>query len=216
MTLKVDKALKRLNDILPLKKKYNNCSSQIKSLYQEILKSFVLTGRILSKDEISIYVTDVNAAIKILDENEMVVTSKDKELVGAYPFTMEDREYKVVINGNEVNAMCAIDALAVSLMFNVDTQIKSRCRITDIPIYLEQSGAHICNFDENRDVHICVAWEAVKDDIKCANSLCMEMFFVSSKEIANTWKKNEHKKKDIFTLDEAMELSKRFFVPLVS
>ena len=47
----------------------------------------------------------------------MVVTSEDKELVGTYPFTMEDREYKVAINGNEVNAMCAIDALAVSLMF---------------------------------------------------------------------------------------------------
>ena len=215
MTEKIDAAIKRLNEILPLKEGQEKISSQLKSLYQQILNSFVSKGRILSKEEMRGYVNDVEAAIKILEENEMVIVSENREVIGAYPFTMEDREYKVRVNGFEVNAMCAIDALAISMMYDVNTQITSRCRITDAPIYLEQSGTQISNFDESRDIHICIAWEAAETVLKCANSLCTEMFFASSYKVATTWQKNEFKKREIFTLNEAMEFSRRFFGSLV-
>ena len=216
MAKKIDIAIKRLNEILPLKERQENISSQIKLLYQHILKSFVSTGRILRKEEMRIYVNDVDEAIKVLVENEMIIISTNGEAVGAYPFTMEDREYKVHVNGFEINTMCAIDALAISIMYDVNTQISSRCRITDVPIYLEQSGTQILNFDEISDTRICVAWEATEKDLKCANSLCMEMFFVSSSEISSTWQYNEFKKREVFTLDEAMGFSRRFIVALVS
>ena len=216
MSQKVDKALKRLNEILPLKENQEKCSPQIKTLYQQILKSFVSNGRVLSKDEMRKYVSDVEGAIKILDENELVIISENREIIGAYPFTTENREFKVQVNGLAVNAMCAIDALAISLMYDVNTQITSRCRMTDIPIYLEQSGTRISNFDDSSDIHVCIAWHAAQTKVKCANSLCMEMFFVNSRKTAEAWQENKFKQREVFTFDEAMELSRRFFVPLLT
>ncbi len=71
--------------------------------------------------------------------------------------------------------------------------------MTNTPIYLEQSDSQIYNFDENCDINVCVAWETTKTNVKCADSLCMEMFFVSTKKAAITWQKNEHlKKRDIY------------------
>ena len=216
MTEKVKKATRRLNEILPLKERRKKNSSQIESLYQKILKSFVFTGNVLSKNEMKKYVDNVEDAIQVLNDNKMVVVSDSGDLIGAYPFTMEDRENKVRVNGFELNAMCAVDSLAVSLMYDITTKIYSRCRITNAPIYLEQSGTKIINFDENIDVHVCIAWEAANINIKCADSLCMEMFFVDSRKTADIWQKSETTNREIFTLDEAVELARQFFVPLVS
>ena len=44
------------------------------------------------------------------------------EALGAYPLTMEKREYAVQVNNHTVYAMCALDALAVSTMFKLDTK----------------------------------------------------------------------------------------------
>ncbi len=62
------------------------------------------------------YVDDVEGTIKLLADNEMIVISESGELIGAYPFTMEDRPFKIKVKGLELNAMCAIDALAINMM----------------------------------------------------------------------------------------------------
>ena len=216
MSEKVERATKRLNEILPLKEGLQKSNPQMKSLYHKILMSFVSTGNILSKYEMKKYINDVESAIQIFDDNEMVIVSDSGDLIGAYPFTMEDRENKVRVNGFEVNAMCAVDALAVSQMYDLTTQIYSRCRITDAPIYLEQADTKIINLDEHVDIQICIAWESTQTNLKCANSLCREIFFVDSKKTADIWQKGEPRNREIFTLDEAVELARKFFVPLMS
>lgn len=216
MSEKIERALNYLNDVLPLKKRQDRCENQIKLLYQKILLSFITTGRILSKFEMTKYVSNVEDAIQVLEENEMLIISENGDPIGAYPFTMEERENIVCVNGFQINAMCALDALAISPMYDVDVQIHTQCRITNIPIYLEQSGANIVNLNGTGDICVCIAWEAAEKDIKCANSLCMEMFFVNDKKTATTWQKIETEKREVFTLEEAVEFASRFFVPLVS
>ena len=138
--MKVEKALNRLISVLPLKDKQDACGREIKELHQKVLRSFVEQGRILTKAEMAQYVGNMDEAVNVLKTNDMVVFSDSGEPIGAYPFTMEEREHKIQINGHKVNAMCALDALGVSPMFGMDTHISSKCRVTGAPVSIRQAG----------------------------------------------------------------------------
>lgn len=214
MNEKIRKAVQRLSKTLPLKERQEQCEPAIKVLHQYTLSAFVTKGRILSKSEMRAYVDDLADAIQVLSQNELVIFTDGGDPVGAYPFTMEERESKVVVNEFKLNAMCAIDALAVSLMYDVHTEIYSSCRITDQPIYIRQSGMEILNPSAAGGHYVCIAWNAVESDIKCADSLCMEMFFAIDQETAVSWHNLDPQNREIFTMAEALEFSRQFFVPL--
>jgi alkylmercury lyase len=216
MTPKLEKALNRLESILPLKERQNACGKQIKELHQKIIRSFVEIGRILSREEMEHYVDNLEDAINVLKERDMVVFSDNGKPLGAYPFTMEEREHTVQVNGHRVHAMCALDALAVGPMFERETQIVSRCRVTGDPVCIRQAGSKILNPDEAGDVCFGIIWGAANDDISCADSLCMEMMFLRDSEITQQWLADDPKNREVFTLPEAVEFGGRFFSPLLS
>ncbi len=215
MKEKVNKALDRLISVLPLKEKQESCGPEIKGLHQKVLQSFVEQGRILSKQEMKQHVPNVDQAIATLKENDMVVFSETGEPVGAYPFTMEEREHKVNINHHDVHAMCALDALSVSCMFDMKTKISSVCRVTQDPIFIEQSGKTIENESATKDVCFGIAWESASACSCCAQSLCMEMMFLKNKDTAKKWQSENPQDREIFTLQEAVEFGSRFFSPLM-
>ena len=127
---KINTALQRLISVLPLKDNQDKCSAEIKKLHQAILRSFIENGRILNREEMAQYTKDVDDALAVLKAYDMVVFSANGGAIGAYPFTMEKREHSIQVNNHTVYAMCALDALAVSPMFDMDTQISSQCRVT--------------------------------------------------------------------------------------
>jgi len=138
MIVKLEKALNRLNSILPLKERQDDCSKQVKELHQQVLRSFVDKGRILTREEMGQYVSNLEDAVNVLKEKDMVIFSEDGNPVGAYPFTMQAREHAIRVNGHRVYAMCALDALSVSPMFEMETKINSQCRVTGDPISIRQ------------------------------------------------------------------------------
>ena len=216
MTAKLEKALDRLKSILPLKERQDACGKQIKGLHQKVLGSFVDKGRILTREEMAQHVDNLENAVTVLKKMDMVVFSEDGNPVGAYPFSMEAREHTVRVNGHQVYAMCALDALAIGPMFGVKTQITSRCRITGYPVSIRQSGKTIVNIDEARDIHFGIIWGAANADSCCADSLCMEMMFLRDGKIAQQWLADDPDNREVFTLQEAVEFGGRFFAPLVS
>lgn len=216
MTAKLEKALKRLTGILPLRARQNECSEQIRELHQQILRAFVTKGRILSREEMAQQVSNLEHAVSVLRNSDMVIFSADGEPVGAYPFTMEAREHQVRVNGHRVYAMCALDALAVSPMFGMKTQIDSRCGITGDPVNIRQSGETIENAAEVGDLHLGIAWAAADADARCADSLCKHMMFLGNAKVARQWLAHDAETREIFTLPEAVEFARRLFVPLIS
>ncbi|MGB5178138.1 MAG: alkylmercury lyase family protein [Gammaproteobacteria bacterium] len=216
MNTKVDNALNRLTSILPLQARQQDCSPQIKALHRQILGSFVTQGRILTREEMADIVSDLEEAINVLKSHDLVVFSQDDTPVGAYPFTMEAREHKVKVNGHQVYAMCALDALAVSPMFGMETQVISTCRVSGVPVTIEQSGKNIENQDEAAAIHFGIIWGAANACFCCADSLCMEMMFLRDGSIAENWLAEDPDNREIFTLPEAVEFGARFFVPLMS
>jgi len=213
--MKIENALNRLNQVLPLKEKQDKCSEQIKVLHQQILLSFVTRGRILTKSEMADHVSNLGDTLDVLRKNDMVVFSDNGDPAGAYPFIMEERENKVSVNGYQVYAMCALDALAVSPMFEVKVQIDSLCRITETPLHIEQSGMVIENLDDVTEVCFGIDWGAIESDTCCADSLCLDMLFLKDNKIAQQWLANNPEERDIFTLPQAIEFASRFFVPLM-
>lgn len=216
MTIKLENALSRLKSILPLQARQDKCSKQIKELHQQVLRSFVEKGRILTREEMAQYVDQLEDAVNVLKEMDMVVFSEDGTPLGAYPFSMQAREHSVRVNGYQVYAMCALDALAVSPMFGVKTHISSCCRITGDPVSIQQSGKTIVNPDEAGAIHFGIIWGAANADSCCADSLCMQMMFLRDSEIARQWLADDPDNREVFTLQEAVEFGGRFFVPLVS
>ena len=216
MTPKLGKALNRLTGNLPLKARQDACSTQVKELHQQVIRSFVDKGRILTREEMAHCVSDLEEAVNVLKERDMVVFAEDGEPLGAYPFTMEAREHSVQVNGHQVYAMCALDALAVAPMFGLETQIASRCRVTGDPVSIPMSGNTILNPDEAGDIHFGIIWGAANADSCCADSLCMEMMFLRDGETARQWLADDPETREVFTLQEAVEFGGRFFSPLVS
>ena len=215
MNATLDNALERLQRILPLKDRQDACSKQIRELHRGILRSFIEKGRILTREEMGSLVSDLDDAVSVLQEKDMVTFSADGTPVGAYPFTMETREHVVRVNGQQVHAMCALDALAVSPMFGMDTQVDSRCRVTGDPVSVQQSGTTILNADEAGDVHFGIIWGAESADSCVADSLCMEMMFLRDGETARQWLEADPDNREIFTLQEAVEFGDRFFTRLL-
>lgn len=213
-TSKVSTAVDRLNKILPLKAGQQKLDPQLASLYRNILTSYVDISRSLNRDEIAAQVDDIDAAIGTLKQYGLVVFDANDEPVGAYPFTMEARVHRVKVNDHEVHCMCALDALSVSPMFCVDTEINSECAVSGEVINIRQHNGTIVNAGQNADVRFGINWSAATGGC-CATSLCTEMLFLKDEPTAVNWLAEDPDNREIFRLDDAIAFAAGFFVPLM-
>ena len=208
-------AIERLNKILPLAERQQKLGKDIAMVYQKTLHSYVERGTSLSKAEIAQQVGNIDECIDALKKNDMVVFDNNDEPIGAYPFTMEPREHEVTVNGNNVHCMCALDALAVSPMFDMETMIKSRCHVTAEPVNIHQRNHEIIDADNNSDVYFGISWNSAANNC-CATSLCTEMIFLKGKRIADQWQAEDADNREIFNLPDAIKFAAGFFVPLMT
>ena len=214
MNTKTINAVERLNKILPLAERKQKLSKEQAEVYQNILHSYVERGASLSRAEIAQQVGDVNQCIEVLKQNDMVVFDSNDEPIGAYPFTMEQREHAVTVNGHIVHCMCALDALAVSPMFDMETTIKSRSHVTEEPVSIHQRNYEIMNADNNSDIFFGISWNSAAHNC-CATSLCTEMIFLKGEQLADQWQAEDADNREVFNLREAIEFASGFFVPLM-
>ena len=212
--VKINNAIDRLNKILPLTQRLQSLEPELAAVYRNILSSYVDIGRSLNKSEIALQVDDVDATIEVLKANDMVVFDEIDEPVGAYPFTMEQRMHRVDVNGHRLHCMCALDALAVSPMFGLETVINSKCAVTGQPISIEQHDHAIVTDEDNRDVYFGISWNSAANNC-CATSLCTEMLFLKSGAIADVWRDEDPDNRELFSLTEAVDFAAGFFVPLL-
>lgn len=212
MNTEVSTALKRLDSILPLVSGLKSLNHDDAALYCKLLNSYVQQGRTLTRDEVASLVADAEQALSNVVDSKLIVLDADGNPAGAYPFTSEEREHKVHINGVTVHCMCALDALAVSPMFNTPTVIDSECRVTGENIHIEQDGTGFTG--GTLDVWFGINWGAAASDTVCAASLCMEMMFLANEEVARNWLAESPDTREIFDLRSAVEFAAGFFVPL--
>lgn len=212
MNPQVSTALKRLDSILPLLDGLRSLSDEDAGLYCKLLNSYVQQGRTLSRDEVAALVSDAEQSLANIVDSKLVVLDADGNPAGAYPFTSEEREHKVHINGVTTHCMCALDALSVSCMFNTPTVIDSLCRVTKEPVHIEQHGSRFTA--GTLDAWFGINWGAAASDTACSASLCMEMMFLANETVARDWLAEAPDTREIFDLPSAVEFAAGFFVPL--
>jgi len=212
MNEEVSTAIKRLDSILPLMPGLKALSSEDASLYCKLLNSYVQQGRTLTCGEAEALVDNAQQVLKNIAANKLIVLDTDGDPVGAYPFTSEEREHRVHVNGVTVHCMCALDALAVSPMFHRPTVIESKCRVSGAHVRLEQNGSGFN--DGTLGAWFGIDWGAAASDTVCAESLCTEMIFLTNETVAREWLAASPDAREIFDLPSAVAFAAGFFVPL--
>ncbi|MDA8364424.1 MAG: alkylmercury lyase family protein [Gammaproteobacteria bacterium] len=227
-------ALRHLHDLLPLKERQQSLEKPLVEVHRAILRSLVERGRPLTGDEIAGMLGSKGAAAQtvallgsydLVVRNELtvqdsktgalvVLDAKGGDVVGAYPVTTETTPHKITVNGHDLYAMCAVDALAVGPMFNVETSIQSRCHVTGEPISIHQKGKEILGAKPSNNIQVGVRWQRLIDC--CAHVMCRQMVFLKDPETAIAWQNMDPLSIELFTLEETIEFGGAFFLPLLT
>lgn len=212
----IGSSVQRLNQLLPLKARQDRLSPAFRGLHRAVIVFLVMRGYPPARAEIATLVGEqqIDAALARLGNDDLVVLSADRrEILGAYPVTSETTPHVLEVNGHAIHAMCAVDALAISPLFDCPVRIHSRCRVTGEAIEIEQNGAHIV---AARPVttQVGVRWQAPSGE-GAAHSLCMEMVFLKDGDAAGQWHGGDLQNHSLYTLEQAMAFGTDYFRPLL-
>lgn len=211
----IDEGLIKLSAIVPLERRQRVLPPEWRALHRAVLRAFVDLGRPPRRAELASWFPglDVAAALRQLDSADLMVVDGAGEIAGAYPFSTEATPHRVTVNGREVRAMCAFDAIAVAPMYGLDTRVDSVCAVSGAPVRIVQSGRSIVSAEPP------APWVGIHWRETCghtAHSLCREMIFVRDEAAAATWQGDAPDSHSLYPLRDAVEFAARFFLPLVA
>jgi mercuric reductase len=117
----------------------------LQTMHRAILHHFIKAGQFPTAADLAIILALPPAEIETkLTELAAMCLYRDTvngEILGAYPFSARPTAHRLhLLNGQEVYAMCAVDALGVSAMLEQPVSIYSHCAHCDEPISLEVRG----------------------------------------------------------------------------
>lgn len=213
--MKVTNAIKRLTRILPIKSNLDALDADTAKVYQAVVNAFYEWGRAPTLQELQLEVTDAAERVGLLAAQDMLTVNQAGEVTGCYPFTMEPRVHQVDIHGHRLHAMCALDALAPSAMFECPSVVASECAVSQLPVRVELENQNVLNAEETSDVFFGINWAAASACGSCSESLCTEMLFLKGVENAQSWLNQDTGNREIFTLAEAIEFAAGFFKPMM-
>lgn len=202
--MNINIALKKLNELLPLKERQIKLNSKLYNLHQKILYSFALDGK--SLDDVD------QLSLNELTSNDLIVLDDKNNIVGSYPFSIKKTVHRVFNDSIDLYAMCAFDAISIAPVFNINTNIVSQCHISKEEINIIQNGNEIKNVTPSKNIYVGIRWQSA--GVCAAENLCMEMVFLKDREKAMQWKGSEDSF-SIFNLKDAIEFSIKYFKPLL-
>jgi hypothetical protein len=181
----------RLADIPPAKlgpARRARLTESERELYFWILRRFATTGR-PGRSELGEAAAerglDIDALLTVFASEDLVHTGRDGEIAVAYPFSGRPTAHRVRFrSGNEVDAMCAIDALGIAPMFDESIEIASQDPIGGEPIRIRAEPDGATGWQPPSAV--VVAGVSGRDGTACAGCCQVLNFFVST-ENAERW-----------------------------
>lgn len=131
---------------------------------------------------------ELHASLKDLDARDLIVLDRGSHVItGAYPFTDRETEHRVIVDGQTVHAMCAVDALGAPAMIGRDAVIESSCRGCNGAIRIEtRDKGTALKLSDSLDT---VVWLGLEFSDGCsATSLCSVTAFFCSDEHLQSWR----------------------------
>jgi hypothetical protein len=132
------------------------------------------------------------------------------EILAAYPFSARPTPHRLrLLNGREVFAMCAMDALGVSAMLDQPVLIHSHCIHCATPILLEVQGERLATIQPSA---VVVWYQAAAADCVPALAKCPGINFFCQAAYRAAWgEAHPDSKGDELTLATALERGARTF-----
>ena len=191
---RVDRAVARLHAILPLSKMLEGCGEDARALHSRLLETWLQTGVPLSRKEME-ESEPTAAARALLEKSGLVLFDNETgEVSGAYPLTTEERAHRVAAGGLELRAMCALDALAIGPMLGLGetATVQSSCEVTGEAVTVEMAGTALRGDSAAPEcaVQVGVGWNAAKEGVSCASSICTQIVFLKDAATATEWRED--------------------------
>jgi mercuric reductase len=157
----ISEAVRKLSTRLPLKNRQQSLTPALRELHRLILRAFHDKGCPLSVAELSteLGLVEIDTSLRTLADNDLIVRGSNGEIVGAYPFTTAETPHHLSFWGHRVNAMCAVDALAVAPMFGSEVAIDSNCEVTAEPIHISQDARRVVDAQPSTAVYVGIRWQ---------------------------------------------------------
>lgn len=133
----------------------------------------------------------------------------------AYPFTQAETGHCIEVGGRTLRALCAIDALGAGAMSRTDVSVESSCRLCGERVHVTTAGEGSVVRSATPDS--VVVWYDFAYDGSAADSCCPTIAFFCSNEHLRRWldDKMQHHKGIILTVNEALEVGRAVFSPVL-
>lgn len=162
-----------------------------RAVYQQFLRLFALTGQPPTVEALvtAAMLPDAATANHYLSQMEAVGclyrNPASGQITSAYPFSAVPTPHRVSLaNDSDVYAMCAIDALGMPFMLNLDAIIHSSCQQCG-----KELTVHIANGTISTALphDIVVLYATAPEDCCAATDQCPYINFFCGLEDAHTW-----------------------------
>lgn len=215
----ISAALERLQTLLPLVARQVALPADWRAVHQAILRGFILQAQPPCHDELRQHfpALDITAVLARLVAEDLIVCEHAGQATavtirGAYPFTLEMTPHRVRLGGRQVQAMCAVDALAVAHLCGAETELVSHCAQSAQPVRVHQVGETLLKAFP-ATLRVGIAWQATGGC--AAHSLCRDMVFLADAVVARDWRR-DRATHEVLSLDAAVSLGAAFFGPLLA
>lgn len=160
--------LQRLRTAFPLEARLHTAPMDARQLYGKLLASW-LNATVPHASPLD------REPLRTLQALDAVVPGPDG--IGCYPFSARATGISVQLPGGPVQAMCAIDALAIARLANEIVTVDSTCLHCQVPvaIRLEANGG----LDHDQAEQARVVWQATAGEHdSCSAGLCRQIRFL--------------------------------------
>jgi len=155
-------------------------------------------------------------SLESLRARDLVVLDQSRtSIVAAYPFTAYPTGHRVMLRGQAIDSLCAIDALGAGAMCESDASIASVCSHCGEPIHVATSrnGAELGVAEPAS----AVVWYTLTFDGCAAQSCCPSTLFFCNDDHLAAWRagKGADTTGDRLSIAEALEIGVALFEPLL-
>jgi Alkylmercury lyase len=213
---RVSEALGVLLSDWRMAKRWDDLPAAHRRLHRAILHGYLQTGKAPGRVELAGVFGDATGAI--LEDLVMrdLIVLESGEIIGAYPFTSRLSRHMVEIGGQEIAAMCAIDALGAGAMAGRDAKVRADCAECGalIRVAITAEGLEIARVTPEG----VMIWAGVEPVSGCAaDTQCRSMLMFCNLDHLEAWRAIHAPRGTGFHLApaQALELGAAIFRPFL-
>lgn len=184
-----------------------------RELYLWILRRFATSGRPSTREIGGIAgrsKLDAEQALAALAREDLIHLGRDGEIAVCYPFSGRPTAHRVRFpNGNEVFAMCAIDALGVAPMFGEPIEIRSRDPWSGDEIHARLTPS--ANGEWSPESAVVVAGVLAGQGASCRSCCPVLNFFVSTANAERWLAEHPEARGEVISMEEAILAGRAVF-----